>query len=247
MEKLKLFCLPFAGGTASTYISWKKYMEGSIELKPIELSGRGKRFGESLCNNISEVVDDVFDQIHQDLNSQRYAFFGHSMGALIIYELMNKIKQKGCNDPEHIFFSGRFPPHIKDYSQLHILDDSEFISEVYKLGGIPEELMKYDELLQLIIPVLKADYKVVETYKHIEKKTNWNFDISVFYGSEDSEIEIKHAFEWKKYTAKDCSVFKFEGDHFFINENIVKITEIINNRLTCKELTGNRLVEVAGR
>lgn len=230
MENIKLFCLPYAGGSAKVYNKWKTYLAESIELCPVELPGRGRRFGERLHSTLDEAVNDVYALIGSELKGA-YAFFGHSMGTLIIYELLKIISQQRLVDPKHVFLSGRYPPHINRGRQLHALPDDEFIAEVLSLGGTPEELLESKELMDIFIPILRADYRIVENYVYADTSTKWDFDISVLAGKDDAIVSLDDAGQWSRYSNCDCKIYEFEGGHFFINDNLKKVTSIINDTL----------------
>ncbi|MBU2699295.1 surfactin synthase thioesterase subunit [Sporomusaceae bacterium BoRhaA] len=234
-KKIKLFCLPYAGGTAMVYTKWSKYLHKIIELYPLEMSGRGKRFGLQLFDNIEDTVDDLFKIMSKELDGSYYAIFGHSMGTLVIYELIRKIHQMEFSDPLHIFMSGRFPPHIRETKILHTLVDDRFKDEIIKLGGIPEEVIQNTEFFNIFMPILRADYKLIETYKY-SGMDKWNFDISVFSGNNDPEVQEYDIRGWKNYTNKKCDFYEFNGGHFFINDDMIQVVQKINDILIEKNL-----------
>lgn len=220
-----------AGGTATNYIKWKEFLNKDIELYPLELPGRGKRFSCSLCDTMEDVIEDIFPLVSKEIDNSEYAFFGHSMGTIIIYELMQKITDMGYKDPLHIFFSGRFPPHISEKKKIHMLADEPFKEEIAQLGGIDKELAANPDILEIFLPILRADYKVLEQYNYV-KTEPWNFNMSVLSGLEDKEVQEYNYLEWTRYTNKQCCYYEFEGDHFFINNNTEKIVRLINNTLS---------------
>lgn len=226
-----LFCLPYAGGSSSIYYNWGKYLNQSIKLYPVELKGRGKRFQEDFYENLEDTVDDIFHNIKNLIIDNDYAIYGHSMGSLLAYELYYKINKMGARKPKHIFFSGNKPPNIpRDKENIHTLPKREFLNEIVKLGGTPEEVLSSNELLEIVLPILKNDFKVIETYDYIEKTNKIECNISVFNGKEDS-ITLKELLAWSDHSNGMCRVYNFEGNHFFINDNVEKITSIINSIL----------------
>jgi medium-chain acyl-[acyl-carrier-protein] hydrolase len=231
MEKIKLFCFPYAGGSAVVYNKWKSYLNGNIELCPVELPGRGRLFSSPFYRDMNEAVGDLFRKLSQDFTSSRYALFGHSMGSCLVYELSQQIRHSNLNQPLHLFFSGRRPPQIEKKEKIiHTLPNDEFIAEISDLGGTPREVLEHQELLDLFIPVIRADYKLVETYKYIERG-QLESKISVFNGTRDTDTNILEMKEWGKCTRGDCKVYEFEGGHFFIHEHFQKIVAIINDTL----------------
>ncbi|GMQ55835.1 hypothetical protein AN1V17_02270 [Vallitalea sediminicola] len=150
-----LFCLPYAGGTEFIYYKWKKYLNSSIKLEPIEIKGRGKRFYEDFYQNIDEVVEDIFKNIKDKIVNEEYAIYGHSMGSILAYELYYKISNENIKRPKHIFFSGCKSPSIpRKKKQIYLLTDDEFIEELVNLSGTPKELADNEELLQLFLPTI---------------------------------------------------------------------------------------------
>lgn len=228
---MKLFCLPYAGGSGTIYYKWKKHLNPSIKLEPIELKGRGKRFNENFYETLQEAVEDIFQNIKDKIVDDEYAIYGHSMGSLLGYELYHKIASKNLRIPKHIFFSGYKPPSIKRKEKLiQRLPDEEFIKEVIDLGGTLEELLDNKELLQLFIPILRSDFRMLENYVYKDRRDKIQCNISVLNGKED-RITLEEILAWKNHGDKGFKVYSFEGGHFFINTNIESITDIISETL----------------
>lgn len=236
-RKIKLFCFPYAGGSSATiYSIWKQYLHSNIELYPVELAGRGKRFKEKHYSTFEEVVDDMYNIIDKYIDSSEYAFFGHSMGCNIAYFLAKRIQSENRNPPRHIFFSGMYPPHIiKDEKILHNLPDYEFVEEVYKLGGMPKELIENSKFFNVFVPILKSDYRILENCdlrKYVDiNKFKLNCDITVLNGNQDEKITDVDIFSWKECTNRSFESHEFNGGHFFIINNVGTIIDIINKKL----------------
>lgn len=230
-----LFCLPYAGGSEAVYYKWKNYLHPSIELIPIELKGRGKRFNEIFYESLEEAVDDIFGNIKEKIINNEYAIYGHSMGSLLSYELYYEIEKMGIKKPKHIFFSGyRAPSIIKQKENIYTLPDYDFMKKVMELGGTPEELMKNQELLEIFIPIIRSDFKILENYKYKERENKIECNVSVLNGKQDTAIKFDEILEWKNHVSKGFKVYNFEGNHFFINSNVENITNIINATLVYK-------------
>lgn len=234
MLNIKLFCFPYAGGSASIYSRWQPYFNShnGIELVPIELTGRGRRIHEPLYPDLMQAVEDLYELISNDIKSAPYAFFGHSLGGLLVYELAQKIKQLQIRQPLHLFFSGRGAPNIEiKRKKYHLMNDEEFKDEVIKLGGTPPEFFDHPELTELFLPLLKNDFKLAETNLAQRELNPFKCDISIFSGKEDDKICQEQIDGWKLHTGANCSVHYFEGGHFFLHDEIPEISKLINNAL----------------
>lgn len=227
---MKLFCFPYAGGSSVIFNRWKQYIGSGIEIRAIELAGRGKRIQETQYGNFNEVIDDVLSLIIDEIDGDDYAFFGHSMGAKIAYELTQKILEKGLTGPKHIFFSGRGAPYILgvDEKEYHKLPDKEFKEEVLKLGGTPKEFFEYPELLEVFLPLLKNDFMLAARDVVGKEVKPLPFDITVFVGK-DEELTPNQVDGWKNYTSENCTIHYLNGGHFFINDKFEEVIGKINN------------------
>lgn len=143
MKKIKLYCFPHAGGSSASYNKWRLYLDKHIELVPVELAGRGRRIYDPLYASIEEAINDVYNSIKSDLGHHPYAFFGHSMGNMMAYELAYKIRQNHHPEPVHIFFSGRGAPDVPDEveNNYHLLPEEEFKNKIIELGGTPRNFL----------------------------------------------------------------------------------------------------------
>lgn len=230
--KINLFCFAYAGGSAAIYAKWGQFLHGSINLIPIELAGRGKRINEPFYNNIEEAIEDIYSKIETTIkNNEKYAFFGHSMGSLIAYRLVCKIIELGINNPIHVFFSGSNHPHMRNNSEILHLSDEEFINRIIMLGGTPREVFEDKELRKIFLPILRADYKVIDTCESNTKAVKLSCNITVLTGTKDDLVTQEDLLNWKEYTYSMCNICQFEGDHFFINNYVEEIVRLINSNL----------------
>lgn len=231
MDKLRLFCLPHAGASASIFIKWKGLFPPNIEIVPLELAGRGQRWNEPLYHTLDEAVDDIFHRISNQLHEMPYVFLGHSMGGLIAYELIHRISKSGLPTPQFSVFSGVNPPHRKLNKGRYLLPDDELIKELQSMGGVSKELLSDVELLSLFLPIIRADFKIVETYISKEDQSKFNFDILVLRGENDVLTPRERMEEWMRYSSKDCSIHDLEGTHFFLYEHVEKVSKIVEAKL----------------
>ncbi|MFD1675964.1 thioesterase II family protein [Alicyclobacillus fodiniaquatilis] len=228
---IKLFCVPYAGGSSALYNNWIKQLAPRIECIPIELSGRGLRFIEPLYTSIEEAVDDVYTKIAAQLDSSPFAIFGHSMGAVIGFEVTHRICQVG-RIPRHLFVSGRNAPHCSITSRpIHLLSDSEFMQELVEMGGTDKTVLEHEELVDLFLPILRSDFGISHSYKFVKKKSKLSCDISVFYGNLE-QMSFEDGMAWKEHSEGMCRVFKFSGNHFFIKSQEKEVLNCVRKLLT---------------
>lgn len=234
MAKTKLYLIPYAGASATLYNRWSPYLNDNIELVPIELPGRGKRINEALLYNFNDMLQDITKKISISIkNSEntKYSIFGYSMGSLLGYELYYQLEKMNLPLPEHIFFSAREAPHLSTNEQIHTLSDEELCKKINLLGGTAKPFFESKELLNFFLPIIRADFSVIESYQFQPKLNNLACDISVLYATDDVKIEAEQIKKWKEYSDKLCRFYSFHGGHFFINNNPERIVQIINSTL----------------
>lgn len=230
MNKIKLFCLPYAGGSAMAYLKWKRKLHPSIELIPVELAGRGQRSKVALYQSFNEAIDDTYNYLKNQL-TQPFAFYGHSMGSLLAHELSHRIKKLNHQEPVHIFVSGRNAPHRPCSTQYHTFPEAEFRQALLKMGGTSQEILENKELCDIYLPILRADLRIHETYEYTGKEEKLNCPITVFNGKEDPEVVLADQEEWGGYTTKKCHIYNFDSGHFFINEYEKELIDHFNQSL----------------
>lgn len=231
MERMKLFLFPYAGGAALTYLSWKKYFPDWIELCPVELAGRGKRMGEPFYDSVDAALDDVFPKLQTGINDGPYAVYGHSMGTILGYEFIRRIRMNRLPEPVHAFFSGRYPPFIHCDSQNYLLSDAEFVQCIHQFGSLSEQILTNRELMALILPIIRADYRMVELYRKTADGFALNCPITVLNGDADQNVTREKIKRWQECTWSTCTFHEFPGGHFFINPFKAQVAKIIEDTL----------------
>lgn len=214
--RLRLFCFPYAGGSAATYRRWPDIFPQSIEVCAVQLPGRGSRLHEPAFASAEALVPVLADALAPHLNGP-VAFFGHSMGAIIAFELARYLRAERKRDLTHLFVSGRRAPQIKlDEAVTYDLPEPEFIEAIRDLNGTPKEVFEHTELLQLMIPLLRADFAFCQTYEY-SPQPPFEFPITVLGGVEDDKVSPEHLEAWREQTTGSFSLEMLPGDHFFIN------------------------------
>ncbi|WP_408895222.1 thioesterase II family protein [Paenibacillus taichungensis] len=237
---LNLICLPYAGGSQNIFNEWKRNMMSEVNVIPVELSGRGKRMDDPLYNDFNEAIEDIYKCIKEDVFNQPYAIAGHSMGGLLAYELANKLVSEDQRSPEFLVLSGKNPPHIRVNTKIHQLSEEDMITELLKLGGIKPEFIQYQELMSLFLPIIRSDFKLVETYEYLSTEP-LKVDIHIMYGSADHMTTGEQLYQWDNYSHKKCFYKEFKGDHFFIETSSRDVVDYVNG--VCMDYINNHKQE----
>lgn len=232
-KPIKVYFLPFAGGSSYSYHSFVRKAPPLTNVKPIEIPGRGTRISEGLLNDIQQVVDDVYQQIEHELD-EPYALFGHSMGTIIVYLLTHQLIRNNKPLPIHVFVSGAGGPSIENYRVARSnLTGDELIHELRVLGGCPEEILNDPKMMDLFAPIIRSDFKCVESFKY-QKRDPFNIPITVFFGR-DEDVTSEEADAWKAESLKPVEVFELPGKHFFIFEHVEEILKTVSQKLLSHE------------
>lgn len=214
--RLRLFCFPYAGGAATIYRLWQDKLPLSVEVSPVQLPGRGKRLSETPFTDVQAMVRAAAEALRPYMDMP-FAFFGHSMGAMISFELARELRREHRVMPRQLFLSARRAPQVKNREKItYNLPDAEFIDDLRTLEGTPKEVLEQPELMQLMMPLLRADFAVCDTYEYVEEPP-LDCPISVFGGLQDSGVTREHLQAWREQTTGAFSLRMVPGDHFFLN------------------------------
>ncbi|WP_066383199.1 thioesterase II family protein [Anabaena sp. CA = ATCC 33047] len=216
LAALRLFCFPYAGGSSLIFRPWCDFLPASVEVCAIEIPGRGKQINLAPFNQLEPLVDAIASFIHPYLDKP-FAFFGHSMGGLVSFELARILRKKYSFSPVHLFISGRRAPHIPNLEPpIYNLPEPAFIEELRHLNGTPKAVLENAELMQLFLPILRADFAVLETYIYTPEPP-LECPITVFGGLQDSRVGCDELQAWQEQTEADFNLYMFPGDHFFLH------------------------------
>lgn len=213
---LRLFCFPYAGGSSVIFRTWSHSLPTTVELCPIELPGRGTQMKLPAFTQLQPLVQALAPVLLPHLNKP-FAFFGHSMGALVCFELARLLRKEYGIVPIHLFVSARLAPQIPNLKPpVHVLPDFEFKEELRRLNGTPEAVLQNAELMELLVPILRADFAVLETYVY-SAETPLNCPITAYGGLEDQEVSYDELEAWQNQTNAVFSLEMFTGNHFFLH------------------------------
>ncbi len=239
MADIKLCFIPHAGGSAMGYKNFKMFLDSSIIPVPIEPAGRGTRIAEKPFTNIQECVEDIYEHYKDIFTEGNTAIFGHSMGSVLAYELIKFMKKKNCPLPVHYFSSGRvsYPEMIpENFVGLSKLNDEDFLAKFSESGGFPDVVLKNKDLMNMLMPVLRADVKMVDDYVLDRNDLTVDCDVTVFFGKSDKMYDGSDLEQWKTLTTGKCDIYGFNGEHFYFSDPVVKkelcslINQIILNK-----------------
>jgi surfactin synthase thioesterase subunit len=226
---MRLFSIPYAGGNAWSYRALERVVSPGISLVGLELPGRGRRGQEPLCSSLDELADDVFTQLKSRALHERYAIYGHSMGALLAFAATHRIRQAGLPAPAALFLSGSSAPALLPERRRHLLPKAEFIVMLRELGGCPPQVLDDAEMLDFFEPILRSDFKAVETWQ-APAATPLDVPFVVMAGDSD-ESPVADAAAWAAETTAACTLLEFSGDHFFILRHWEAIGSAIQRQL----------------
>lgn len=234
---MRLFCFHYGGGSASIFKRWSKDLINEVELVAIQLPGREERFDEPLLDNIDVVINDLF--LNFSFYDKPFIFFGHSIGALIAFELARILRAKIQLQPQHLIASSAKAPQVPlKKTPIHKLDDIQFIEELRKYNGVPEYILQDNEIMSLFMPIMRADFRISETYIYHDQKP-LDFPITALGGIGDNTFDLKDLAEWQKQTTNSFKQSILNGDHFFINASYDETIKIINHILL-KEIRNSK-------
>lgn len=226
----RLFCFPFAGGGASVFRKWAGHFGESIQLFGIQLPGRENRLADEPLTDMADVVRTLAAEIAPYLD-RPYAFFGHSLGSLVSYALARELRAVGAPGPTHLFVSGRRAPNLSSGRRaLHDLPRAELLDELRGLEGTPSAVLENEELLELFLPLLRADFKINETYAHAPAAA-LPCGATVMGGLSDAAASRAQLEAWREHFDGKVDVAMFPGGHFFIDDARAQIVERICARM----------------
>jgi medium-chain acyl-[acyl-carrier-protein] hydrolase len=227
---LRLFCLPHAGGAASLYRQWPDRLPAGVEVCAVQLPGRESRFREPLFARWQPLVAALAESLRAAID-RPYAVFGHSMGALVAFELVRHLRRLGMPQPAHLLVSGHPAPHRRpDEPVIHALPDPQFVAELRQRNGTPDIVLDDAELMQLFLPLLRADFAVCETYV-FQSDQPLDCPITAFGGLDDTPVTPERIDAWRELTTAAFERHMFPGDHFFHTTSRVGLLDRISQVL----------------
>ncbi|HVH11849.1 MAG TPA: alpha/beta fold hydrolase [Longimicrobium sp.] len=228
--RLRLFCFPYAGGGATIYSTWARTLPPEVEVVAVQPPGREGRLMEKPIPDLAELVAAMHRELlpHMD---RPFAFYGHSNGGLMAFELARTLRRTGGPMPRHLFVGGRPAPQEElEEEEIHALPHDEFIAALRRYAGTPEEILQNAEIMELIMPLLRADFSLGETYAY-QPEPPLDLPISAYGGERDDEVTPEQVEAWREQTALRFNFRMFPGDHFFINGDRALVLQEMSTEL----------------
>lgn len=229
--RLRLFCFPCAGGMASAYRTWSNKLVPDVEVYSVQLPGRGSRMMERPFTKLSHLVQTLLPILRPYLN-RPFAFFGHSLGAVLGFELARQLRQRGYASPVRLLVCSSPAPQRPILNPpIHTLPEAAFVAALSRrYNAIPQAVLQNNELMQLFLPSLRADFAMLETYVYTTERP-LDCPISVFGGLQDGAINLDDLEAWRNQTNSSFTLQMFPGDHFFLHNHQLSFLEALSHQL----------------
>lgn len=214
---LRIFCLPYAGAGPTVFRAWPDALASNIEVAFVQFPGRGGRYRETPFTRLTTATENLTEAIGPYLDKP-YVLFGHSLGALTSFELAREVRRRGLPGPSHLFVCARSAPHLpSEWRPIHHLPNDQMVTEVQaRYGGIPQVILNDPELLELFLPILRADLEILETYEYTPEAP-LNCDIIAYGGYQDWAVTEQQINAWEEHTTGNFVQEMFPGNHFFVH------------------------------
>ncbi|MFI7068858.1 thioesterase II family protein [Micromonospora sediminicola] len=213
-----LFCLPHAGGSAGTYRDWQGLLGPRFPTVAIDLPGRGRRMREAPCTSAADLVEWLLAEHLERMRTGPFAIFGHSMGGLLAFQLTHELVRRGLTRPRRLFISAALPPGSPHRGSLHTLSDSQLVHTLHRLNGTPSEVLEHPQLIDLMLPVLRADLRVAETWA-FRPTVELDVPVSLLGGRGDPLVPSDVLDHWRIHLAGEVVTRIYPGDHFYFRHD----------------------------
>jgi medium-chain acyl-[acyl-carrier-protein] hydrolase len=226
---VRLFCFPHAGGSAANYRSWASRLPRDIDVLPVQFPGRGTRIVEPVAHSWLDLIDSVRSGLAPYL-SRQFAFFGHSMGALIAFDLARRLREEGVATPIHLFLSASPAPHLIP-KQLVVPADDVLINELRYSAGISPDVFEHPELLELVLEAYRIDLSLLADYSYRPGRP-LQCPIIALGGTMDEEVPLSCLEAWRGYTSSAFTVRMFPGGHLFVETDPSQVLDVMRDELS---------------
>lgn len=230
----RLFCFSYAGGGPAAYAAWQQHLGPAIEVCAVQLPGRGARFREAPWTSLAELATAIAGVLRHEANVP-FAFFGHSLGALLAFEVARQCQRTRQAMPAHLFASGcNAPQRRAEPRNLHLMDDAALLAELKGYNGTPPEILQHRDLMELVLPTIRADFRLAETYRY-QPSLLLDVPVTVLAGRADEHTSAAQVEAWALETSAPCQLEWFDGDHFFLQPCMAQVLATVKGALLPEE------------
>lgn len=214
---LQLICFPFAGGGTSPYRFWLQHQSTKMGISAVLLPGRETRIRETPVSDINLICDSIITALLRHYHGKRLIFFGHSMGSMLAYEVAIHLESAHQWPVRAIFVSGRKPPHKCISGDFHQAPEEDFVREIQRLGGTPTSIFEDAEMRNILLPMLRSDYALLENYRLVQPRP-LGCAIYTCCGDQDTEASVEEMRSWQDLSRARCAHRVFQGGHFYLSD-----------------------------
>jgi surfactin synthase thioesterase subunit len=225
---IRLVCLPHAGGSATFFLETAKSLHPDIDVLSVQYPGRQDRWRETAVESVDELADRIAAEL-APWSDTPLALFGHSLGALLGFEVARRLTAAG-RPPAALFASSFRAPSILRREPAHLLSDPDLVRELTRLGGTDARVLQDEELRELALPAIRADYRAVDSYRY-RPGPPLTCPVTVLTGREDPKVAPHEAEAWRPHTTGDFEVVTFAGGHFYLMDHNAGVTGLVAARL----------------
>jgi surfactin synthase thioesterase subunit len=226
---VQLLCFPHAGGVAGFYGPLAAALAPEVDVLAVQYPGRQDRFQERLVDSVTELADGIAEAARPLLHRPT-AFFGHSMGAAVAYEVALRL-EAGAHTLRTLFVSGQRTPSADRDNGIHALPDDRLAAELRRLGATDPDILAHRELLDVLLPTVRADYRAIETYRRADEPP-LDCPVVALTGTADPYVTVPEAAGWAGLTRRDFEFHALSGEHFYLDAQRDRVCEILRRRLT---------------
>ncbi|WP_329363862.1 alpha/beta fold hydrolase [Streptomyces sp. NBC_00669] len=226
---VRLVCLPHAGGSASFFAELPDLLGEEVEVLAVQYPGRQDRRGEPFAPSMDALARDVVAAL-LPWTDRPLAVFGHSLGAVLGFEVARGLRAAG-RPPAALFVSGRRAPSRQRPERAHLLDDDGLLREVRALSGTDSRVFADEELVRMVLPAIRADYRIVESHRSAPEPL-LDCPITVLTGADDPKVTAEEAAAWQEHTTSAFDLVTFPGGHFYLTAHAAPVAHLIAATLT---------------
>ncbi|MFE0676421.1 thioesterase II family protein [Streptomyces sp. NPDC058867] len=223
---VKLLALPHAGGSAPYFLPLSRALAPELDVLCVQYPGRLDRHRETPVSDLRDLAEQVYRALVSE-PAGPVVLFGHSMGAVLAYEIARRLEATGGGELLGVIASGRRAPHRFREETVHLRDDDGVIAEIRELSGTEQGILDDEELLRMVLPALRADYRAVETYREIPDPAPLTAPVTVLAGESDSRVSLDDARAWEQLTSGTFRFRSFPGGHFYLNGRPAEVTAAV--------------------